>query len=204
MFRTSTAAILLIFSLTACDALQELADDLPSSAPSGPSGDASPTAPTSGGAPQAAPSTPIEASDDGSVTVKNPLGVEISGKLFVDPAAGSAEHTLIAALDSQAKNKGFNAFVKHFHPTATQETEQLDRLKAYTFEQSQGARAAACLHQDGKGVIVVARNPATATIDASGAQGERLSLWCGEGRMPVPFTLYPDGDVWKFTQFGLN
>lgn len=199
MIRALTAALFLALALPACDALSELTEEL-SEAPSAASPASSSTPST-----QAAPAAPpIEPSEDGKVKVKNPLGVEISGKVFQDPPAGSAEHTLIAALQVQANNRGFNAFLEHFHSTSKQETEQRDRLKAYTFEQSQGARAAACLHNDGKAIIVVARSVSAPSVDAMGSQGERVSLWCGEGRMPVPFTLYPDGETWKFTQFGLN
>lgn len=195
-------SLLMIFCLTACDALVEGARDLT------PSPDARPTpgadAPDSATAAAATAAPAPEPSTDGTVRVKNPLGVEIEGEFIDGPAAGSAEHTILAALNSQASNGGFDAFVRFMHPSTKSETEQVDRLRAYTWEQSKGTKAAQCLQRDGTALVVVARREISATVEGGGPTGTRLSVWCGEGRMPVPFTLYPDGDVYRFTQFGLN
>lgn len=195
-------SLLMIVCLTACDALLDGAGDLtpsPDARPS-PGADAS-DAPQAG----SAADVPVaEPSADGTVRVKNPLGVEIEGELVDAPAAGSAEHTILAALNSQASNAGFDTFVRFMHPSTKSKTEQVDRLRAYTWEQSKGTKAAQCLQRDGTALVVVARREISATVEGGGPTGTRLSVWCGEGRMPVPFTLYPDGDVYRFTQFGLN
>ena len=68
----------------------------------------------------------------------------------------------------------------------------------------QGGKAKACLHDDATALITVARKPVNATVEGGGSVGTKLMVWCGEGRMPVPFTLYPDGDVHRITVFGLN
>jgi len=187
--------ILLFALLAGCDLAQSLLDDAspPPSTPT-PAADATPEAPTE------AP----EAAADGSLTVKNPLGTQLQAKKVTDPAAGSPEHTILGALASQAANGSFEDFVAFVHPSAKAETQQVERLRAYTWEQSRGAKAARCAHDGGSALIVVARTEVKATIEGGGSTGQRLSVWCGEDRMPVPFTLYPDGDVWRFTQFGLN
>lgn len=159
-------------------------------------------APTATAAPTPAPAP--TAASDGSVTVRNPLGKELQAEKITNPTAGSAEHTVLAALASQAGNGSFDAFLAFVHPSAKAETVQVDRLRAYTWEQSRGPKAARCAHDGGTSLIIVARADIQATVAGGGDTGKRLSVWCGEDRMPVPFTLYPDGDVWRFTQFGLN
>jgi hypothetical protein len=183
--------LLLVGLVVACDGSPGVSPPADPIAPAAPAD--APTAP-----PAAAPAP----SADGTVTVKNPIGTELKGTVVKAPADGSAEHTLIAALGSQASDAGFDAFLAYIHPSAKSETLQVDQLRAYTWEHSRGAKAGKCLH-DG-GLIVVARKDVDAQVAGASGSGVRLSVWCGEDRMPVPFTLYPDGATWRFTQFGLN
>lgn len=163
--------------------------------------------PTSAPAAPAAPSAaPPDAADPGpageSVQVKNPLGKTMAGTKVVDPPKGTAEATVLAALKHQAGNGSFDGFLGFMHPSAKQEPKQREQLKAYNYKSSKGNIAAQCLH-DG-GLITVARKSVEAGIAGGGDVGTKLMVWCGEGRMPVPFTLYPDGDVQRITVFGLN
>ena len=111
---------------------------------------------------------------------------------------------MLAAIKHQAGNGDFNGFLGFLHPSAKSETKQVEQLKAYQYKSSQGGKAKACLHDDGTALITVARKPVNATVEGGGSVGTKLMVWCGEGRMPVPFTLYPDGDVHRITVFGLN
>jgi hypothetical protein len=160
--------------------------------------------PVASAEPEGAASAAPRAAADGTVTVKNAIGVTLTGEVVRSPPAGSPEATILAALTSQSSSGSFDAFLKFVHPSAKSETLQVDRLRAYTWEQSRGPKAGRCLHEGGTALIVVARSQVNAEVAGGGRTGARLSLWCGEDRMPVPFTLYPDADTHRFTQFGLN
>lgn len=138
------------------------------------------------------------------VSVKNPLGMSLTGTKVVDPKAGTAEHTILSALKSQAKNGSFKAFLGFMHPKAKSETEQKANLEAYQYKSSKGGVAKKCMHDDGAALITVAKKDVNATVQGGGDVGVKVMVWCGADRMPVPFTLYPDGDVYRVTVWGLN
>ena len=146
------------------------------------------------------------AAEGGAVTqiaVKNPLGMELKGTKVVDPKASTAEHTILAALKSQAGGGSFSAFLKFMHSTAKVEPLQKANLEAYQYASSKGSTAKACI-QDGNAVVTVSKKDVNIMIENGEKVGQKIMVWCGEGRMPVPFTLYRDGDTWRFTTFGLN
>lgn len=164
----------------------------PSPTPSQPAADAPSTnAPT-----PAAPET------GDTIDVKNPLGKVMQGKKHSSPAQGSAEHTLLGVLEHQASDGDFNGFLAHLHPSAKETPLQKENLKAYQWTSSRGKTAAACVH-DGA-LITVGRKEVNAQIAGGGDTGSKIMVWCGEGRMPVPFTVYPDGETMRITKFGLN
>ena len=136
--------------------------------------------------------------------VKNPVGMTLKGTKVVDPKAGTAEHTLLQALKSQAKNGSFKAFLGFMHPKTKSETEQLENLEAYQYKSSKGSKAKQCLHDDDTAIVTVSKKDVNAAVEGGGSVGVKVMVWCGEGRMPVPFTLYPDGDVYRVTVWGLN
>lgn len=193
------ASFLLALALTACTG----------SGSSGTPPDASSTPTAPGAAPTAAPSAPpvnaptAAAPPTGDTqTVMNPLGKEMQAKKHTAPPAGSIEHTLIQALSHQASNGDFDGFLAWMHPKTKSEPQQLANLKAYQYTSSQGKKAAACLH-DGA-LLTTGRKPVNATVEGGGDVGTKVMVFCGPTRMPVPFTLYPDGDVQRVTVWGLN
>jgi hypothetical protein len=138
------------------------------------------------------------------IDVKNPVGMTLKGTKIVDPKAGTAEHTLLAALSSQAKNGTFKAFLGFMHPKTKAESVQVESLEAYQYKSSLGAKAQQCVHDDGKALVTVSKKDVDVAVEGGGNVGVKVMVWCGEGRMPVPFTLYPDGDVFRVTVWGLN
>lgn len=182
------------FALVACPA-----PDAPPETPAAPETAAEEKAPAAEEAPAA--EAPAAANGE-TVDVKNPLGATVQATKSAAPASGTVEDTLLQALNHQAGSGSFDGFLAFIHPSAKSEPRQQANLQAYQYKSSLGGKAGACVH-DGA-LIVTQKAAVNAAVEGGGDTGTKVFVYCGEGRMPVPFTLYPDGDIQRVTVWGLN